>query len=163
MDLNQLNGELSDSTAIQNTAISTTAIQSPAIPDAEISTTEFNSEYCHVQYLESAQAVLLVWKKFASFDNYREPTSFALTLMQNNLVTRFVVDARNGFEDDKADVEWGFAWLLPEMAKTGCKTVVFVMNELHNDIGAEMDMWTVEFGKYFEVNKYDNLEDALEI
>lgn len=122
---------------------------------------EFNSEYCRVQYLKSAQAVLLVWKKFASFDNYRKPTCFALTLMQNNPVTRFVVDARNGFEDDKADAEWGFTWLLPEMAKTGCKTVAFVMNELHNDIGAEMDMWTVEFGKYFKVNKYTKMEDAL--
>lgn len=124
---------------------------------------EFNSEYCCVKYLEGTHAVLLTWKKFASFDNYRKPTSFALILMQKLPVTRFIIDARNGFEDDKADVEWGFAWLLPEMAKTGCKTVALVMNELNNDIGAEMDMWTVELCKYFKVIKYDNLEVALEI
>jgi hypothetical protein len=95
MNMKHTNGEISDSTAIAGTEI-----LSP-----KIAGTEYDSEYCHVQYLESTHAVFLTWKKFASFDNYRKPTRFALALMQNLPATRFIVDARNGFEDEKADVE----------------------------------------------------------
>lgn len=35
--------------------------------------------------------------------------------------SNFVVDARNGFDDDKADIERGLSFLLPELAKTDCK------------------------------------------
>ena len=70
-------------------------------------------------------------------------------------------DARNGFEDNKADVEWGFSFLLPEMAKTDCKYVVFIMNEVE-EIEEEMDMWTKEFKKYFVVKKVENYSEAIE-
>ncbi|MNC52282.1 hypothetical protein D3C75_1016210 [compost metagenome] len=68
------------------------------------------------------------------------------------------MDARNGFEDDPADVEWAFSALLPEMAKTNCKTVVFIMNEV-NAIEDEMDMWTMEFMKYFSVQRTSDYAD----
>ena len=48
------------------------------------------------------------------------------------------------------------------MAKAGCKVVIFVMNEV-NDIEEEMDMWSVEFSKYFILKKTDSLEKAFEI
>ena len=69
------------------------------------------------------------------------------------------MDARNGFEDEKEDVEWGFKVLLPAMSKTDCKIVVFILNEV-NEIEEEMDMWTKEFMKYFKVKKVETLEKA---
>ncbi|MDF2926528.1 MAG: hypothetical protein K0R57_5442 [Paenibacillaceae bacterium] len=80
--------------------------------------------------------------------------------MQKYPNSNFVVDARNGFEDEKEDVEWGFHYLLPEMSKTTCSAVVFVMNTV-NDIEEEMDMWTKEFMRYFTVVKVDSYEKAV--
>ena len=105
----------------------------------------FSSEYADVQLWKNK--VLLTWKKEARLDDYRRPTTAALELMRKHGCD-LVIDARNGFEDDKADVEWGFSFLLPEMAKTGCKTVWFIMTEVNEaEIGEEMDMWTAEFLK----------------
>ena len=81
--------------------------------------------------------------------------------MKENNNCRFIVDARNGFEDDKEDVEWGFSVLLPGMAQTTCKNICFIMNEV-NEIEDEMDMWTKEFGKYFAVSKALNYQNALD-
>ena len=123
---------------------------------------EFDSEFCNVKYLSKDNAVLLAWKKFSAFDDYRKPTMFACGLLEKHAGSNLVVDARNGFEDEKEDVQWGFSVLLPAMAKTGCKKVVFIMNEV-NDIEEEMDMWTKEFMKYFAVSKVTTYEEALKI
>ena len=72
---------------------------------------EYDSVYCNVKYMEKDNAVLLTWKKFACFDDYRKPATFALELLKEYNATKFIVDARNGFEDDKADIEWGFTVL----------------------------------------------------
>lgn len=121
--------------------------------------TNFDNEYCEVKYIEQDRLVFLRWKKFASFENYRKPTTFALQLLQTYEQSNFVIDARNGFEDEAEDVQWGFRFLLPEMAKTDCKKVVFIMEE-ENCIEAEMDMWSLAFGKYFSVYKVCSYEDA---
>lgn len=123
---------------------------------------EFDSEYCNVKYNEKENAVVLEWKRFASFDNYRKPTTFVLQLLRAKKGSNFIINAKNGFEDEKADVEWGFSFLIPEMAKTDCKIVIFIMNEV-NDIEEEMDMWSAEFSKYFILKKTDSLEKAFEI
>ena len=121
---------------------------------------EYDSEFSNVKYMAEDNIVFLTWKKFCCYDEYRNPTTFALELLKKYPNSNFVVDARNGFEDDKADVEWGFSFLLPEMTKTVCKYVVFIMNEV-NDIEEEMDIWTKEFMKYFTVKKVECYEDAV--
>ncbi len=113
---------------------------------------EFDSDFANVKYMKAENIVLLTWKKEAHLEDYRSPTLYALELLRTHLHSNFVVDARNGFEDDKRDVTWGFNFLLPEMAKTSCKFVSFIMHE-QNDIAEEMDMWTLEFGKYFAVTR----------
>ena len=116
----------------------------------------FTSEYADVQYLADKNKVLLTWKKEAKLDNYRKPATAALELLREHNCD-FIIDARNGFEDEKEDVEWGFSFLLPEMSKTGCKTVWFIMTQVNEtQIGEEMDMWTAEFLKYFKVRKVDS-------
>jgi quinol monooxygenase YgiN len=121
---------------------------------------EYDSEYCTVRYMENDNVVFLTWKKFARLDDYRKPTLFALDLLKQYPHSNFVVDARNGFEDDKEDVKWGFSELLPSMAKTDCKYVIFIMQKA-DDIQGEMDMWTKEFGKYFAVVKVNSFEQAV--
>lgn len=120
---------------------------------------EFDSQFSNVRYLEKEHIVFLKWKKFCCYDDYRNPTTFALNLLRENPGSNFVIDARNGFEDEQADVEWGFSFLLPEMAKTDCRYVVFIMNEV-NEIEDEMDMWTREFMKYFVVKKVEDFPQA---
>lgn len=121
---------------------------------------EYNSEFCNVIYIEEDNVVLLTWKKFACGDNYRKPTTFALELLREYVGSNFIVDARNGFEDEKADLEWGFSVLLPSMAQTTCKMVCIIMNEV-NEIEEEMDLWTKEFSKYFTVRKVTDYENAI--
>lgn len=123
--------------------------------------TEYDTEYCNVKYIEKDNVILLTWKKFAQCEDYRRPTLFALDLLKQNPKSNFVVDARNGFEDAQEDVEWGFNELLPNMSKTDCKYVVFIMEKVPI-IEAEMDMWTKEFGKYFAVSKVESYDEAIE-
>jgi quinol monooxygenase YgiN len=121
----------------------------------------FNNEYCKVDYLEENKAVLLAWKQFSSGENYRKPANYALEQLREHKNSNFIIDARNGFEDDKADVVWAFAELIPAMAKTDCKHIIFIMNEV-NEIEGEMDMWGTEFSKYFTVTRETTKEAALE-
>ena len=111
---------------------------------------EFDSEFSNVKYISEDNIVFLTWKKFCCYDDYRNPGTFALELLNIYQNSNFIVDARNGFEDEKEDVEWGFSVLLPAMSNTDCKYVVFIMNEV-NEIEEEMDMWTKELMKYFTV------------
>lgn len=120
----------------------------------------FDSEFCHVEYIEKDNVVFLAWKKFARIDDYRKPALFALEVLKSNPDSNFVVDARNGFEDDPADVDWGFTELLPGMAKTDCRFIVFIMEKV-SPIEGEMDMWTLEFSKYFTVLKVESYEEAI--
>lgn len=120
----------------------------------------FETEYARVEYIPADNAVLLKWKKFCRIDDYRRPTIFAAELLHKHGGCDFIIDARRGFEDDKADVVWGFEVLLPYMAKSGCKRCVFIL-EAVNEIEGEMDLWTAEFMKYFKVDRVTRYEDAL--
>ena len=121
----------------------------------------FDSIYCHVEYKMADNIVFLEWKQFCCYEDYRRPTTFALELLRKYPNSQFVFDARNGFEDEKDDVVWGFNFLLPEMAKTDCKCVAFILEEV-NEIEQEMNMWTKEFMKYFAIKQVDSYEKAVE-
>lgn len=121
---------------------------------------EFDSEFCNVKYIEEDNVVLLTWKKFCCFEDYRKPTMFGAQLLQKFSKSNFVVDARQGFEDEKEDVEWGFKVLLPTMAQSECKKCVFILNEV-SDIEGEIDLWTAEFMKYFEVSRVLSYNEAI--
>lgn len=123
---------------------------------------EFDSAYCHVSYVEKDNIVLLAWKQPSYFDNYRTPSLFMLYLLQAYPGSNYIVDARHGFEDEKADVEWAFSHLLPLMAQTGCKKVIFIMNPT-NQIEGEMDMWGNEFRKYFQVYRVASYKESLSL
>lgn len=122
----------------------------------------FESEFCKVTYIKKDNVVFLKWKKFCSFDDYRKPTLFASQLLKTNNGSNFIIDAKDGFEDEKEDIEWGFQILLPDMAKSTCKKCVFILNKIPT-IEEEIDLWTAEFKKYFEVYKTQSYEEAVKI
>lgn len=122
---------------------------------------EFDSQYCNVKYIEKDNVVLVTWKKFCRLDDYRKPTMFAAELLKSHKNSNMIADARHGFEDDKADVEWGFKVLLPEMAKSDCKKWAFIVNEVGN-IDGELDMWSLEIMKYFKIKKVLTYNEALD-
>jgi quinol monooxygenase YgiN len=119
----------------------------------------FKSEFCEVNFITSANVVFLKWEKFCQGEDYRKPLCYVLTLLENNKNSNFIVDARNGFEDDKADVTWAFHEFIPQLAKAGCKLTCFIVNQ-DDDIKEEIDMFTEEFMKYVMVEKVLSPEEA---
>ena len=72
----------------------------------------FESDYAKTEYIEKDNVVFHVWKKEAHFDDYRKPVEASLEMLKAHENSIFIVDARNGFEDVKEDVEWGFESIL---------------------------------------------------
>ena len=101
-----------------------------------------------------------MWKKEAHFDDYRDPVNASLEMLRLHKGSVFIVDARNGFEDVKEDVEWGFNFFLPELKKTGCKIWGFILPEV-SDIEGEIDLWTKEIEKNFEVIRTTSYDEIL--
>ncbi len=120
----------------------------------------FASEYAKIEYIEKDNVVFHIWKKEAHFDNYRDPVTASLELLRKHQGGIFIVDARNGFEDVKEDVEWGFTYFLPELEKTGCKIWGFILPEV-SDIEGEIDLWTAEIEKNFRVIRAESYEAIL--
>lgn len=122
----------------------------------------YETQFSRVEYVEQDNVVLLSWKKFCCYEDYRQPTMFASELLKEKKGSNFVIDARNGFEDEKEDVEWGFRVLLPDMALSDCKKCIFILNEIPT-IEEEIDLWTAEFSKYFEVTKVQSYAQAVNL
>lgn len=122
----------------------------------------FESEFAKCEYIEKDNAVFHIWKKEAHFDDYRNPVTASLGMLREHKNSIFIVDARNGFEDVKEDVEWGFEWFLPELKKTGCKIWGFILPEV-SDIEGEIDLWTREVEKNFKVIRATSYEEILRL
>ena len=101
----------------------------------------FESEYAKSEYIEKDNVVFHVWKKEAHYDDYRNPVMASLEMLRQHEGSIFIVDARNGFEDVKEDVEWGFTYFLPELKRAGCAIWGFILPE-ESDIEGEIDLWT---------------------
>lgn len=122
----------------------------------------FESDYAKTEYIEKDNVVFHVWKKEAHFDDYRKPVEASLEMLKAHENSIFVVDARNGFEDVKEDVEWGFTYFLPELKKTGCEIWGFILPEV-SDIEGEIDLWTREIEKNFRVISATSYESVLSL
>lgn len=120
----------------------------------------FESEFAKTDYIEKDNVVFHVWKKEAHFDDYRDPVKASLELLREHKDSIFIVDARNGFEDVKEDVDWGFNYFLPELKKTGCTVWGFILPEV-SDIEGEIDLWTREIEKNFRVIRAVSYEEIV--
>ena len=121
----------------------------------------FESDYARCEYIEKDNVVFHVWKKEAHFEDYRDPVTASLEMLREYAGSVFIVDARNGFEDVKEDVDWGFTFFLPELKKTGCKIWGFILPEV-SEIEREIDLWTKEIEKNFRVIRATSYEEILE-
>ena len=122
-------------------------------------TDNFESEYAKIEYIEKDNVVFHVWKKEVHFDDYRKPVMASLEMLRTHKGSVFIVDARNGFEDVKEDVEWGFTYFLPELKRTGCEVWGFILPEI-SEIEGEIDLWTNEIEKNFRVIRAEKYEDV---
>ena len=120
----------------------------------------FESDFAKIEYIENDNVVFHTWKKEAHFDDYRSPVMASLELLREHKDSIFIVDARNGFEDTKEDVEWGFNYFLPELKKTGCKIWGFILPKVSH-IEGEIDLWTKEIEKNFRVIRSTSYEEVL--
>ena len=121
----------------------------------------FESDYARCEYIEKDNVVFHVWKKEAHFVDYRDPVTASLEMLREHAGSVFIVDARNGFEDVKEDVDWGFTFFLPELKKTGCKIWGFILPEV-SEIEGEIDLWTKKIEKNFRVIRATSYEEILE-
>ncbi len=122
---------------------------------------DFISDFAEVEYIEKDNVVFHVWKKEAHFDDYRKPVIASLELLKKHKGSVFIVDARNGFEDVKEDVDWGFSWFLPELKNTGCKIWGFILPKV-SEIEGEIDLWTKEVQKNFTVIRAESYNGILD-
>ena len=120
----------------------------------------FESDHARCEYIANDNVVFHVWKKEAHLDDYRMPVTASLEMLREHKNSIFIVDARNGFEDVKEDVEWGFDFFLPELKKTGCKVWGFILPAVSN-IEGEIDLWTREVEKNFTVIRAESYEEVL--
>lgn len=120
----------------------------------------YNNEYAKVEYNKEDNVVFHTWKKEAHYDDYREAVMASLELLRANKDSIFIVDARNGFEDNKEDVEWGFKYFLPELKETGCKVWGFILPKT-SGIEGEIDLWTKEIEKNFRVIRAESYDEIL--
>lgn len=120
----------------------------------------FESGFARCEYIGKDNAVLHVWKKEAHFSDYRLPVTASLDMLRKHKGSIFIVDARNGFEDVREDVDWGFEYFLPELKKTGCEVWGFILPEVSN-IEGEIDLWTREIEKNFFVIRAESYEQIL--
>ncbi len=120
----------------------------------------FENDFAKCEYIEKDNVVFHVWKKEAHFNDYRIPVEASLEMIRLHKGSIFIVDARNGFEDTEEDVKWGFEYFLPELKKAGCRFWGFILPEI-SDIEGEINLWTEEIEKNFEVIRATSYNQVL--
>lgn len=92
----------------------------------------YSSDYCDVCYHKDYNVVLVKWKKFCSFEEYRLPLSYALKIIQQYDNCQYVADTRDGFENHPDDTKWVADKFIPEIADAGCKCIYFIIDKENN-------------------------------
>lgn len=103
----------------------------------------YNSEFCEVNYNEKYNVVFVKWKKFCSFEDYRNPLLYALKIMKEHDECNYAADTRNGFENHPDDTKWVAEYFIPEAVEAGCRCIYFIIdkeNSLKEELqGQEQD------------------------
>ena len=120
------------------------------------------SEYSEVTYLEDLNVVLVKWKKFCCNDDYRKPLLYALDILINHNNCNYVVDTRDGFENEQADTQWLLNVFLPQTTKTTCKAIFFIIDE-DNKLKEHLEEQSFELKKLFDVYYCFGLDEVKSI
>ena len=90
------------------------------------------SEYCEVNYEAKYNVVLVKWKKFCCYEEYRKPLEYALDIIKQHENCNYVADTRNGFENIPEDTRWVADYFMPKAAAYGCKCIYFIIDEANS-------------------------------
>ena len=117
----------------------------------------FQSDSCHVEYLNNINAVFCKWKQFCSFDDYRSPLSYGLKLIHDNQSKTWITDTSTGFENEEADTRWLIENFMPELIKSPCEEIIFIIakdSPLQEEISGQKE----SLSKYFKVTLVESIE-----
>ena len=95
------------------------------------------SEFCDVRYEEKHNVVLVEWKKFCCYEDYRKPLEIALNIIKE-FKCDYVADTRNGFENIEEDTKWVADYFMPKAAEYGCKCIYFIIDD-NNSLKEELE------------------------
>lgn len=121
----------------------------------------YYSDFCSVEYNENENVVLLSWKQPCSGEQFREPEKYSLELLEHYQGSSLIIDVRNGFEEEKEDIEWEVSEFIPKMSQTDCKYVIFIESK-EKEIKNLVKKWRKEFENYFTVLKTLSIQDAFQ-
>lgn len=97
----------------------------------------YTSEYCNVKYIEEYKIVLVEWKKFCCYEEYRKPLKHALEIIKEKQCN-YVADTRNGFENIPEDTQWIAEYFMPTAVEYGCKCIYFIIDK-SNSLKEELE------------------------
>ncbi len=118
----------------------------------------YSSEYCDVIYNEPHNVVLVIWKKFCCYSDYRAPLEYALDIIRTHEGCDYAADTRSGFENIPEDTAWVAEYFMPKAAEYGCRTIYFIIdrnNSLKDELsGQEKDSETLlDFRYIYDINE----------
>lgn len=119
---------------------------------------QFQSAYANVRYIQEDGIVLLVWKKFCCFDNFRQPAEYALELLIDHPGSSLLVDAQKGFEAEHEDREWVAAALLPALLRTDCPRVCILAGEKEQEA---TDRWIAQLPEHLEGKRAGDYQEGV--
>jgi len=122
----------------------------------------YKSEFCEVSYNEELNLAFVTWKKFCRASDYRDPLSYALTIMKDHSGCNYCADTRNGFENEEADTQWVFDVFLPHAAESSCQKIFFIIDD-NNTLKEELEGQSAELRKQFDVHYCFGLDDIKQI
>ena len=65
----------------------------------------YQSDFCHVEYLNTISAVFCKWKQFCHSHEYRNPLSYGLKLIHDNQSKIWITDTSTGFKNEEGDTK----------------------------------------------------------
>jgi len=116
----------------------------------------FKSEFCEVTHLGDLNAVFCQWKKFCKADDYRDPLLYGLRLINENQLGTWITDTSTGFENEEMDTKWLIERLMPELIRSSCKEVIFIIDK-DSPLQEEIEGQKEALSLHFKVRLVENL------
>ena len=116
------------------------------------------SDTCDVYYVAEKNVVLVHWKKYCELENYRAPLEAALKVIKEHRDCNYVVDTRNGFEDNPLDTKWVAEYFMPQAKENGCRIIYFIIDK-DNSLKEELEGQEKDSASLLEFRYIYDLDD----
>lgn len=119
----------------------------------------YNKKHATVSYHSDINAPVIVWKGFASTEDYKETLEEAYKIIVKHNCTQWLSDQRKAKVVPKEANEWLKTVYIPKAARTGIKKVVAVLSEdIFSQLFVKGLAQTIQAAsvtiKYFEQSQY---------